>query len=159
MILSIYFSKNYFHFNNSLFYNEYIVILTFLFVATILSVVIALFSYLLAVQKPHIKKLSTYECGFARQGLVTEKSSFDLDSKSRDADEPEPTLVIDVSARTNVNPRSMFFQEAVNAQAYWLVGDQKLPFLGLFITVPSDSPVPSQDIAPNQTLTNCFKSL
>ena len=54
----------YFHFNNSLFYNEYIVILTFLFVATILSVVIALFSYLLAVQKPHIKKLSTYECGF-----------------------------------------------------------------------------------------------
>ena len=149
----------YFHFNNSLFYNEYIVILTFLFVATILSVVIVLFSYLLAVQKPETKKLSTYECDFARQGLVTEKSSFDLDSKSRDADEPEPTLVIDVSARTNVNPRSMCFHEAVNAQAYWLVGGQKRPFLGLFITVPSDSPVPSQDIAPNQTLTNCFRSL
>ena len=64
MILSIYFSKNYFHFNNSLFYNEYIVILTFLFVATILSVVIVLFSYLLAVQKPETEKLSTYECGF-----------------------------------------------------------------------------------------------
>jgi len=45
MILPIYFSKNYFHFNNSLFYNEYIVILTFLFVATILSVVIVLFSF------------------------------------------------------------------------------------------------------------------
>ena len=149
----------YFHFNNSLFYNEYIVILTFLFVATILSVVIVLFSYLLAVQKPETEKLSTYECDFARQGLVTEKSSFDLDSKSRDADEPEPTLVIDVSARTNVNPRSMCFHEAVNAQAYWLVGGQKRPFLGLFITVPSDSPVPSQDIAPNQTLTNCFRSL
>jgi len=104
----------YSHFNNSLFYNEYIVILTFLFVATILSVVIALFSYLLAVQKLYIKELST----FARQGLVTKKSSFDLDSKSRDAEEPEPTLVIDVSARTNVNPRSMFFKEAVNAQAY-----------------------------------------
>jgi len=149
----------YSHFNNSLFYNEYIVILTFLFVATILSVVIALFSYLLAVQKLYIKELSTYECGFARQGLVTKKSSFDLDSKSRDAEEPEPTLVIDVSARTNVNPRSMFFKEAVNAQAYWLVGDQKLPVFGLFITVPSDSPVPSQDPFPNQTLTNCFKSL
>ena len=145
----------YSHFNNSLFYNEYIVILTFLFVATILSVVIALFSYLLAVQKLYIKELST----FARQGLVTKKSSFDLDSKSRDAEEPEPTLVIDVSARTNVNPRSMFFKEAVNAQAYWLVGDQKLPVFGLFITVPSDSPVPSQDPFPNQTLTNCFKSL
>ena len=64
MILSIYFSKNYLHFNNSLFYNEYIVILTFLFVATILSVVIVLFSYLLAVQKPETEKLSTYECGF-----------------------------------------------------------------------------------------------
>ena len=54
----------YFHSNNSLFYNEYIVILTFLFVATILSVVIVLFSYLLAVQKPETEKLSTYECGF-----------------------------------------------------------------------------------------------
>ena len=64
MILSIYFSKNYFHFNNSLFYNEYIVILIFLFVATILSVIIVLFSYLLAVQKPETEKLSTYECGF-----------------------------------------------------------------------------------------------
>ena len=149
----------YYHFNNSLFYNEYIVILTFLFVATILSVVIALFSYLLAVQKLYIKELSTYECSFARQRLVTKKSSFGLDSKSRDAEDPEPTLVIDVSARTNVNPRSMFFKETVNAQAYWLIGDQKLPVFGLFITVPSDSPVPSQDIAPNQTLTNCFKSL
>ena len=118
-----------------------------------------LFSYLLAVQKPETEKLSTYEWDFARQGLVTEKSSFDLDSKSREADEPEPTLVIDASARTNVNPRSMFFNEAVNAQAYWLVGGQKRPFLGLFITVPSDSPVPSHDIAPNQTLTNCFRNL
>ena len=54
----------YSHFNNSLFYNEYIVILTFLFVATILSVVIVLFSYLLAVQKPETEKLSTHECGF-----------------------------------------------------------------------------------------------
>ena len=55
---------NSFHLNDSLFYNEYIVILIFLFVAIILSVVIILFSYILAVQKPETEKLSTYECGF-----------------------------------------------------------------------------------------------
>lgn len=64
MILSIFFSKNYFHLNDSLFYNEYIVILNFLFVAIVLSVIIILFSYILAVQKPETEKLSTYECGF-----------------------------------------------------------------------------------------------
>ena len=53
-----------FHLNTSLFYNEYSVILTFLFVATILSVIIVLFSYILAVQNPETEKLSTYECGF-----------------------------------------------------------------------------------------------
>ena len=63
-IISIYFSKNDFHFNNSLFYNEYNVILIFLFVAIILSIIIVFFSYLLAVQKPETEKLSTYECGF-----------------------------------------------------------------------------------------------
>ena len=50
--------------NVSLFYNEYSIILTFLFVATVLSVVIVLFSYILAVQNPETEKLSTYECGF-----------------------------------------------------------------------------------------------
>ena len=64
MILSLYLSKNYFHLNDSLFYNEYTVILTFLFIAIILSIIIVLFSYLLAVQKPETEKLSTYECGF-----------------------------------------------------------------------------------------------
>ena len=64
MVLYISFSKNYFHLNNSLFYNEYSIILTFLFVAIILSVIIVLFSYILAVQKPETEKLSTYECGF-----------------------------------------------------------------------------------------------
>jgi NADH-quinone oxidoreductase subunit A len=56
--------SDYFHLNTSLFYNEYSVILTFLFVATVLSVVIVLFSYILAVQNPETEKLSTYECGF-----------------------------------------------------------------------------------------------
>lgn len=56
--------SDYFHLNTSLFYNEYSVILTFLFVATLLSVIIVLFSYILAVQNPETEKLSTYECGF-----------------------------------------------------------------------------------------------
>ena len=64
MISSIYFSKNYLHSNHSLFYTEYTVILTFLFIAAILSIIIVLFSYIVAVQKPETEKLSTYECGF-----------------------------------------------------------------------------------------------
>ena len=56
--------SDYFHLNTSLFYNEYSVILTFLFVATLLSVIIVLFSYILAVQNPETEKLSAYECGF-----------------------------------------------------------------------------------------------
>ena len=64
MILSIFLSKNYIHIKDSLFYSEYSVILTFLFIAIILSVIIVLFSYILAVQKPDTEKLSTYECGF-----------------------------------------------------------------------------------------------
>ena len=64
MISSIFISKNYYHSNDSLFYNEYSVVLIFLFVAIILSVIIVLFSYILAVQKPETEKLSTYECGF-----------------------------------------------------------------------------------------------
>ena len=50
--------------NVSLFYNEYSIILIFLFVAAVLSVIIVLFSYILAVQNPETEKLSTYECGF-----------------------------------------------------------------------------------------------
>lgn len=64
MILSFFLSTNCFHLNDSLFYNEYTVIVTFLFVAILLSVIIVLFSYILAVQKPETEKLSTYECGF-----------------------------------------------------------------------------------------------
>jgi NADH-quinone oxidoreductase subunit A len=64
MISSIYFTDNYFHLNNSLFYNEYSVILIFLAIAIVLSIIIILLSYMLAVQKPETEKLSTYECGF-----------------------------------------------------------------------------------------------
>lgn len=64
MISSIYFTDNYFHLNSSLFYNEYSVILIFLAIAIILSIIIILLSYMLAVQKPETEKLSTYECGF-----------------------------------------------------------------------------------------------
>ena len=61
MILYTFFSLN---FNSSLFYNEYSIVLTFLFIAVVLSVIIILFSYLLAIQNPETEKLSTYECGF-----------------------------------------------------------------------------------------------
>lgn len=64
MILSIFLTDNYLHSNNSLFYNEYSVILIFLFIATILSIIIIFLSYVLSVQKPETEKLSTYECGF-----------------------------------------------------------------------------------------------
>jgi len=64
MILYILFPMNDLHSNSSLFYNEYSVILIFLLVAVILSVIIVMLSYVLAVQKPETEKLSTYECGF-----------------------------------------------------------------------------------------------
>jgi NADH-quinone oxidoreductase subunit A len=64
MTLFTFLPKNYIHFKDSLFYNEYSIILTFLFIAIVLSVLIVLFSYILAVQKPETEKLSTYECGF-----------------------------------------------------------------------------------------------
>ena len=58
------FVYNYINLNNSLFYNEYSLVLIFLLVAILLSVVIILFSYVLAIQNPETEKLSTYECGF-----------------------------------------------------------------------------------------------
>ncbi len=64
MISSLLLTENYLHFNSSLFYTEYSVILIFLFIAIILSTFIILLSYVLAVQKPETEKLSTYECGF-----------------------------------------------------------------------------------------------
>jgi len=70
MTLSNFFSKKYFdfmfnfHLNDSLFYNEYVVILIFLCVAVLLSIIIVLFSYIFTVQNPETEKLSSYECGF-----------------------------------------------------------------------------------------------
>ena len=64
MISSIFFFKTYYHLKDSLFYNEYAIVLTFVFVAIVLSVILILFSYILAVQNPETEKLSTYEWGF-----------------------------------------------------------------------------------------------
>lgn len=64
MISFFYTISDYFCFNHSLLYREYAVILVFVFVAVILSTVIILFSYFLAIQNPEIEKLSSYECGF-----------------------------------------------------------------------------------------------
>ena len=60
-----YFCTNkYLHLNNSLFYNEYAVILIFTVIAILLSIIIIFFSYILVVQNPETEKLSSYECGF-----------------------------------------------------------------------------------------------
>ena len=64
MISYILLSMNDLHSNNSLFYNEYSVVLIFLLIAVVLSIIIVFLSYVLAVQKPETEKLSTYECGF-----------------------------------------------------------------------------------------------
>ena len=60
---TIFFSY-FFNLNISLFKNEYLPILLFLIIAILLSIIILVFSYLLAVQNPETEKLSTYECGF-----------------------------------------------------------------------------------------------
>jgi len=51
-------------YTNSLFKEEYFPIILFLFIAIILSLIILMFSYLLAIQNPDTEKLSAYECGF-----------------------------------------------------------------------------------------------
>lgn len=57
-------TNKYLHLNNSLFYNEYAVILIFTVIAILLSIIIIFFSYILVVQNPETEKLSSYECGF-----------------------------------------------------------------------------------------------
>ena len=56
--------SNILNLNNSLFKTEYFSILLFLIIAILLSFIIIIFSYLLAIQNPETEKLSTYECGF-----------------------------------------------------------------------------------------------
>lgn len=56
----------FFWFNEStyLLQSEYFIILIFVFIASILSLIIVGLSYLLSIQNPEVEKLSTYECGF-----------------------------------------------------------------------------------------------
>lgn len=49
---------------NSLLYFELMPIILFIFIATVLALIIVLLSYILSVQNPDTEKLSTYECGF-----------------------------------------------------------------------------------------------
>lgn len=58
------FSNKHLYLNSSLFYNEYAVILIFVFIAILLSFIIIFFSYIFVVQNPETEKLSSYECGF-----------------------------------------------------------------------------------------------
>ena len=53
-----------FYFNISLFKEEYLNIIIFLFIAIGLALIIAVLSYTLTSQKPESEKLSSYECGF-----------------------------------------------------------------------------------------------
>ena len=70
------FVYNYINLNNSLFYNEYSVVLIFLLVAILLSVIIISLSYFLAIQNPETEKLSTYECGF--EPYEDDRHTFDV---------------------------------------------------------------------------------
>ena len=44
--------------------DEYLSIFVFLTIASLISLLILMFSYFLAVQNPEVEKLSSYECGF-----------------------------------------------------------------------------------------------
>jgi len=59
------FKKIFFYiFEESFLYSEYIAILIFLIFSIVLSFIIIILSYLLAIQNPETEKLSPYECGF-----------------------------------------------------------------------------------------------
>ena len=55
---------NFLNLEKSLFYFEFVPILTFLIIASFLAFIIITLSYVLAIQNPETEKLSTYECGF-----------------------------------------------------------------------------------------------
>lgn len=48
----------------SFFFEEYIVILTLLFISLLISFIILGASFFLGIQKPDTEKVSIYECGF-----------------------------------------------------------------------------------------------
>ena len=54
----------YYNYNYLLISEEYLPILLIILVGSILSIIIVLLSYFLAVQNPETEKLSAYECGF-----------------------------------------------------------------------------------------------
>ena len=53
-----------FSINFSFIHSEWLPILIFSIIATILAIIIVFLSYLLSVQNPETEKLSVYECGF-----------------------------------------------------------------------------------------------
>jgi len=55
---------NFLNLEKSLFYFEFVPILTFLIIASFLAFIIITLSYVSAIQNPETEKLSTYECGF-----------------------------------------------------------------------------------------------
>ena len=63
-ILSIQNYLNFFSLNESLLKNEYLGVLFYFIIATVLSLVLIILSYSLISQKPDLEKLSSYECGF-----------------------------------------------------------------------------------------------
>lgn len=65
-----------FSWNLSVFKEEYLGILTFLFIAILLALVIAGLSYSLISQNPESEKLSSYECGF--EPYEDTKNKFDV---------------------------------------------------------------------------------
>ena len=69
-------SLYFFNINNSYLYFEFLPILIFLTVATVLAIVIVGLSYLLAIQNQETEKLSNYECGFEPFGDA--RNSFNL---------------------------------------------------------------------------------
>ena len=54
----------YLNLDNFLFYNEYSIVLTFLFIVILLFIILISLPYLLAIQNPETEKLSTSKCGF-----------------------------------------------------------------------------------------------
>jgi len=60
----------------SLVKTEYLILFIYFLIALLLAFLIFLFSYLLALQKPNLEKLSAYECGFEPYG--NSRTQFEL---------------------------------------------------------------------------------
>lgn len=60
----------------SFFKTNHLTVLLYFFIALVLSIVILIFSYYFALQKPSLEKFSNYECGFEPYG--DSRSQFEL---------------------------------------------------------------------------------